>query len=144
MNEALAGALAGGACVDQAGELDGPYNAPFITVICPRYFGDAASIAERISSMLDYVKSSPARPGSQVRVPSEPEWMRLNEAFEVGLDVDGRTLDALSSLANTLGVGAATAVLRDAIQGLDERDVPRIPEGGVCWCSAVSSVTPSC
>jgi uncharacterized oxidoreductase len=110
MIEILTGALSGGNCAKRV-----PYpkkgNCVFILLIDPARFGGADHFQSEVGQLVEYVKSCPRVDGCpEIILPGEPERRLAAKRAADGIYLDDENWNALTKLAERLGVKAKVVV----------------------------------
>jgi len=102
----LAGVLAGAGVMHADMPQDrGVRNGLLSIVLDPRKFGDPHWIGAEMKTLLDWVKSSPPRPGTEaVLLAGEPERRAMAQRLAEGLPIDANTWSELLDAARQAGI----------------------------------------
>jgi uncharacterized oxidoreductase len=108
--ELLAGVLTGGGAMQGEIPNRGVKNGMFSILLDPARFGDSSWMAREMETLIQWVKSSPPRPGVEaVMVAGEPERKSRAQRLQEGIPVDANTWKELTEAAQTVGL-PATAI----------------------------------
>jgi uncharacterized oxidoreductase len=103
--ELLAGVLTGGGAMGPQLPNRGVKNGMFSMVLDPARFGDADAMAREREILIQWVKSSPPRPGvEEVMIAGEPERKSRAKRMAEGIPVDANTWRDLAAAAEQAGV----------------------------------------
>jgi hydroxycarboxylate dehydrogenase B len=106
--ELMAGVLTGGGAMQASFPNHGIKNGMFSIVLDPTRFGDWGWMEREAATMLDWVKSSPTRPGvEEVMIAGDPERKTRAKRLQSGIPVDANTWKELIEAAGQVGVPAA-------------------------------------
>ena len=106
--ELMAGVLTGGGAMQASFPNHGIKNGMFSIVLDPARFGDAGWMDREMATLLDWVKSSPPRPGvEEVMIAGEPERKSRAKRLKDGIPVDATTWKELVAAAQQVGVPTA-------------------------------------
>lgn len=106
--ELMAGVLTGGGSMQAEFPNHGVKNGMFSIVLDPARFGDTSWMAQETSSLIDWVKSSPPRPGvEEVMIAGDPERKSRATRLKDGIPVDPNTWKELVAAAQQVGVPAS-------------------------------------
>jgi hydroxycarboxylate dehydrogenase B len=106
--ELLAGVLTGGGAMQENIPNNGIKNGMFSIVLDPARFGDTGWMEREAATLIDWVKSSPPRPGvEEVLIAGEPERKSREKRLKSGIPVDTNTWKELVQAAGQVGLPAA-------------------------------------
>jgi uncharacterized oxidoreductase len=106
--ELMAGVLTGGGAMQGSFPNHGIKNGMFSIVLDPARFGDTGWMEREAATMIDWVKSSPTRPGvEEVMIAGDPERKSREKRLKSGIPVDANTWKELIEAAAQVGVPAA-------------------------------------
>jgi hydroxycarboxylate dehydrogenase B len=106
--ELLAGVLTGGGAMQENIPNNGIKNGMFSIVLDPTRFGDTGWMEREAATLIDWVKSSPPRPGvEEVLIAGEPERKSREKRLKSGIPVDTNTWKELVQAAGQVGLPAA-------------------------------------
>jgi uncharacterized oxidoreductase len=106
--ELIAGVLTGGGAMQTSFPNHGIKNGMFSIVLDPARFGDTGWMEREAATMIDWVKSSPQRPGvDEVMIAGYPERKSREKRLKSGIPVDANTWKELLAAAEQVGVPAA-------------------------------------
>ena len=106
--ELMAGVLTGGGAMQASFPNHGIKNGMFSIVLDPARFGDTGWMEREAATMIDWVKSSPTRPGvDEVMIAGDPERKSREKRLKSGIPVDANTWKELLAAAEQVGVPAA-------------------------------------
>jgi hydroxycarboxylate dehydrogenase B len=106
--ELFAGILTGGGAMQPDIPNHGVKNGMFSIIIDPARFGDSSFMAREMESLINWVKSSPTRPGvEEVMVAGEPERKSRAKRLKDGIPVDANTWAELVAAAQQVGMSAS-------------------------------------
>ena len=106
--ELLAGVLTGGGAMQENIPNNGIKNGMFSIVLDPARFGDTGWMEREAATLIDWVKSSPPRPGvEEVLIAGEPERKSREKRLKSGIPVDANTWKELVQAAGQVGLPAA-------------------------------------
>jgi uncharacterized oxidoreductase len=107
--ELLAGVLTGGGAMQEGIPNRGVKNGMFSIVLDPKRFGDTGWMEREMETLIDWVKSSPPRPGvEEVMVAGEPERKSREKRLKDGIPVDANTWKELAAAAQQVGIPAGS------------------------------------
>jgi hydroxycarboxylate dehydrogenase B len=105
--ELLAGVLAGAGAMHDGLPNRGVQNGMFAIVIEPTQFADRDWLEGEMERLIDWVKSSPPREGTDaVLVAGEPERIAMARRLKDGIPIDDTTWGELMEAAKTVGLPA--------------------------------------
>jgi hydroxycarboxylate dehydrogenase B len=106
--ELLAGVLTSGGAMQENIPNNGIKNGMFSIVLDPARFGDTGWMEREAATLIDWVKSSPPRPGvEEVLIAGEPERKSREKRLKSGIPVDTNTWKELVQAAGQVGLPAA-------------------------------------
>ncbi len=106
--ELLAGVLTGGGAMQANIPNNGIKNGMFSIVLDPARFGDTGWMEREAATLIDWVKSSPPRPGvEEVMIAGEPERKSREKRLKSGIPVDANTWKELIEAAGQVGLPSA-------------------------------------
>jgi uncharacterized oxidoreductase len=105
--ELLAGVLTGGGAMQGEIPNRGVKNGMFSILLDPARFGDPSWMEREMETLIQWVKSSPPRPGVEaVMVAGEPERKSRAQRLKEGIPVDANTWKELTEAADAVGLRA--------------------------------------
>jgi len=106
--ELMAGVLTGGGAMQASFPNHGIKNGMFSIVLDPARFGDWGWMEREAATLIDWVKSSPRRPGvDDLMIAGDPERKSREKRLKSGIPVDANTWKELLAAAEQVGVPAA-------------------------------------
>ena len=103
--ELMAGVLTGGGAMQASFPNHGIKNGMFSIVLDPARFGDTNWMEHEAATLIDWVKSSPPRPGvEEVLIAGEPERKSREKRLKSGIPVDANTWKELVEAAGQVGL----------------------------------------